>query len=276
MSTKPVAWVTCGGATQDEKTLTLNKKLLNLGWEEFIQQDVWPVVEMGYDVFLHNPFGKHVGPEMELDQIYDLLAKQFSTDRFYYNKIRTQLERASSESEFTSVVKKVVAEGIEVIAYFGNVKRWPTDLNSRQWIDRVFNSISAALAAGCSVGFDSGISLKGEDPMTSFILLLNSLGTRCYVEPWPHQQNVRLHRADIGWVGLESVWQGYHKYNPRPYYNEHYNIIRCIDRDSYEGKVNRRNTLQLAYRIQKDGHRVSIPHWRIKQFHITASDLASL
>lgn len=118
---------------------------------------------------------------------------------------------AQLRAEFPDAIAPLVRDGHEVICYLGAL-RWIDPVldpwNGHPWLGgtihhdddfatlakpgkwdqwnaRVQDSMAPALAAGCAIGFDTLSQITPVHPAYNTLRTLESLGTRCYVEPSP-------------------------------------------------------------------------------------------
>lgn len=268
-SNKPLIWITMGGQDRTNPvTATLNRHLLELGWGSFLGEYAYPYADAGWDIVLHNPFGKPVGPKMHLDQIQRLEKLRIAGSWANHRKLSKVLDIDA----FRDAVSRLTETGTEVVAYFGNPFHWE-QLSPVAWQRRALDSIIPALDCGCSIGFDSGRRALIGSQYSAFIQQQMAAGVETYVEGWANVDNPALWQC--GYISHESNWQN--QYFPKPPVDRWpTNIIRQIDKKSMGDDVSRENCLAIAAEIIADGHRPSIAGWRTREWNITIDDINEL
>lgn len=175
-----VIWCTIGGSAHNPATRDVSGVLVTDGWHAYVDQVIWPMIELGYTRFaLHNPFGTRtdLGEAMQADQYLDAISQG------------TKFLLRDFKEAF-----RPVTERCEVISYLGSL-RYTDSLNVLRnnplkvdnWLKRIYQCYYLSLEAGMSIGFDGLFELPETDAGYRFCRLLESLGVKVYVEPWPHK-----------------------------------------------------------------------------------------
>lgn len=146
------------------------------GWQPFIERWIQPAIQLGWKrTQLHNPFGTQWQNRepMEFDQAIEAYEQGM---RIVRNTFKA----------FKPIVKE-----IEVIAYLGKRdidfdRLFQNEHQKDSLVRRLTESYAPILDVGCSVGFDALFDTKENEPMYCWMRFLQSLGTKVYVEPWPH------------------------------------------------------------------------------------------
>lgn len=161
-----------GGSGTDPKKRNIGDGwLLPKGWKYFVTKFVQPLLARGVTRFeLHNPGGTLLGEDMQADQflIADKAGLKYLT------------------ADFVAAWAPITAKGIEVICYVGN----PKTTAPNKILD-LMACFDLPLKAGMSIGMDA-TSFDVNDPYFHFIKLLQGLGTKVYVEPWPNKTNLNM------------------------------------------------------------------------------------
>lgn len=168
------------------------------GWQQFVDQWIKPMIDLGVRRFqLHNPFGTDLGEPMEMDQAIE--AEQ--------RGLRGLLD------DFVSAWRPITASGqVEVISYLGlfdvDMRRLQTGQYSKDdFLETFWKCFRLPLDAGMSLGWDA-LHYNGVGERDTWYLmyrLIQSLGVKCYIEPWPHR--LRPHLWDCNHESTVQVWR---------------------------------------------------------------------
>lgn len=170
-------------------------------WKQFIAENIEPEYAWGCRRWLlHNPFGITIphsaSNPMPFDQF--LLAQEhgftYLTDDF-----------REAWADF-----KERHPDAEVMIYLGKISnkanfREHIGKAPEKWIERALESARPALELNMPMGFDASCRATEDDPAYAFIMLLQNLGTKVYVEAWPDKKD--LHLARFGVIAAERFYK---------------------------------------------------------------------
>lgn len=164
------------GSGADPAHRNIGWNIATEGWQQFVDAMVRPAIEMGVTRFwIHNPAGTEAGQPMQADQFAR------AREAGLYPVLK----------DFVQAWKPITAR-YEVVAYLGLFEQEFMDLAPAQFLDRVMESYRLPIEAGMSIGFDAMFQEDGTRADQRFMRLLQSLGVKTYVEPWPRNTSPQL------------------------------------------------------------------------------------
>lgn len=169
-------------------------------WKQFIAENIEPEYAWGCRRWLlHNPFGDAPGV-MHFDQF--LLAQEHG-----FNYLTDDFQEAWADF-------KERHPDAEVMLYLGKIRekanfREHIGKDPEKWVGRALESARPALELDMPIAFDASSGATEADPTYAFIMLLQNLGTKVYVEAWPKTKNAHL--ARFGVTAAERFYQNHMK-----------------------------------------------------------------
>lgn len=158
----------------DPAVMRMNPMIVNTGWPNWVEAKVIPDVMWGVRrVLLHMPFGRGTGA--------------------YYIDTWQQceslgLKNVTSSRGFKAAFRPLMDEGVEVIAYVGQVKKCARLERLKRaryvdnWLNAIIDAIRLPLDNGMSIAIDASSSVERTDPEYLLMELLRQMGVRVYVE----------------------------------------------------------------------------------------------
>jgi len=179
MNEKVIAyWGIGSGSNVEDRRIQFGIK--ETGWRGFVQKYITPAIPLGYQRFhLHNPAGTLPNEEMQADQFQD--AKEQGDLGWIFR-------------DFVSAWRPITRNlSLEVIAYLGTFEddfaRYQAGQYTKDnYLKRLWESYRYPLDAGMSIGFDA-MTGPETDPDYHFMRMLQGLGVKTYIEPWPNVRN---------------------------------------------------------------------------------------
>jgi len=187
MTTQPIDNLICffGIGSGSNSTRNIQFNVATEGWQQFVDRFVKPGIELGIRRFhIHNPGGTETGEPMEADQFLEARNAGIEVWR-----------------DFVKAWRPITAQGIEVVAYLGLMDedfavRAANRLKRDDFIKRCWDSYRYPLDAGMSLGFDALHDERESDYYYTWFRFVESLGVRCYIEPWPKKTHTWFHSAN--------------------------------------------------------------------------------
>ena len=267
---KLIAWWNIGWSTRDASVRNVGRNLPNIGWRGFIETEAQSAVARGFRrLMLHNPFGTLPGEVMQFDQYIEAVGADLgwlTRDFGYWKRV--------TRGSFTA------DDPVEVIAYLGaldsdasfeKVRKLQTPVAAAAWIARAYSSILPLLDAGMSIAFDSLGGKNGVDihhPAVDFVSLLQALGVRTYIEPWPGKQQLMFH-VKPGIVMVDRFWKNMASRDftwHTPVAEVKGEIVRIV-------KSPREDIIADTRSVLRDGHTAAVSISKLPK-NITAEQLA--
>jgi len=248
-----------GGSTTEIKDRCVGWGLRQRGWDGFVRRFVRPQLDAGVRrIQVHNPFGTLPGESMQFDQYIHARSAglTFLTGGF------VDAWKPVTQGRYTQ------GEPVEVIAYLGKLQDDPDfqkllDAGDTQgWLARAVVSLSLPLEAGMSIGFDASASAGEQSPTHRLTELLQSLGTRIYIEARPYKNTPHWFGNNI--IITDKFWK---RSDPQRYPGDSGKwaarndqltgeIIRIVFPEHAEDPDNWMLDLR---RVLEDGHTAAVP-----------------
>ncbi len=258
-SQRIISFLLIGGSTTEIEDRCVGWSLRQRGWDGFVRLVVRPQLNAGVRrIQIHNPFGTLPDESMQFDQyIHSRSAGlAFLTEGF------VDAWKPVIQGRYTQ------GEPVEVIAYLGKLQDDP-DFQKLQdagdnkgWLARAVVSLSLPLEAGMSIGFDASASATEQSPTHRLTELLQSLGTRVYIEARPYKNTP--HWFDNNVIITDKFWK---RSDPQRYPGDSGKwaarndqltgeIVRIVFPEHAEDPDNWKRDLR---RVLDDGHTAAVP-----------------